>query len=237
MPSYWNLPQRAPTEEEGVVFYRKRVKIPADWKGTALEVFCQGFEGNDVVHFNGAKIGETEEDMTIEMRPDDLMFTEKWAERMAKEGKEVKDVDMGYEEGIKSTVKIGEEPKKGDKQNVRIAADPITVPNLIKRFYPIPEDQVNYGGWNLLEVKLYGDHATGISEPVFIREASTEEEQRAIIDIDNDGDYLADLRNLNEVDLKANVYCDEPVVEGDGGDAQILIELENESSDMASSPS
>ena len=232
MPSYWGFPQRAPTKKEGVVFYRKRVKIPADWKGAKLEVFCQGFEGNDIVQFNGTKIGETEEEMTIEMRSDDLMFTEKWAERMAKEGKEVKGVDMGYEEGIKSTVKVGEEAKKGDRQNVRISSDPIIVPNLIKRFYKIPAKSINFGGWNLLEVKLYGEHATGISEPVFIREASTEDEQRAIIDIDNDGDYLADLRNLKKVDLKASVYCDEPVVKGEGGTANIIIELENTSSDL-----
>ena len=81
-------------------------------------------------------------------------------------------------------------------------------------------------------MKLYGEHATGISEPVFIREGSTEDEQRAIIDIDNDGDYLADLRNLKEVDLKANVYCDEPEIEGEGGTANIIIELENDSSNL-----
>jgi beta-mannosidase len=233
MPSYWALPQRAPTEKEGVVFYQKRVKIPADWKGTQLEVFGQGFEGNDVVTFNGVEIGKTEEEMTIEMRPDDLMFTEMWAERQRKLGKDVKEVNMGYEEGIKATNKIGEPTKKGDKQNVRIAADPITIPNLIKRFYSIPQDKVNYGGWNLLSVKLYGDHATGISEPVFIREASSADEQRAIIEIDNDGDYLSDLNNLKKVDLDCGVYCDKTTVKGTSGTTEIVIILENNTPDVS----
>ncbi|NLG83744.1 MAG: hypothetical protein GX493_03845, partial [Firmicutes bacterium] len=103
---------------------------------------------------------------------------------------------------------------------------------LIKRFYPIPAELVNWGGENLLEIRLYGEHATGISEPVFIRRASTEAEQRAIVAFDDEGAYLADLRNLPEADLEVEVFHDELRLEP-GGQGLLHLRLRNIGSGLA----
>jgi hypothetical protein len=222
MPAYWNKPPAAPPEGESV-FYTRKVKIPADWKGTDLEVFCAGFEGNDEVFFNGVRIGGTEEEMTVQLGTDDLLFTEKWAERMAQE--------KGA--AAPQTPAASNKPAvKGDKQNIRISSDPYIVPNLIKRFYPIPARAVKWGQENLLEVRLYGEHATGISEPVYIREASNSQQQRAIIDFDNERAYLADLKNLPPVDLEAEVFHEITELEA-RQDAPVLIRIRNNSDAMA----
>ena len=222
MPSYWKKPQAAPAEGESV-FYARKVNIPADWKGTDLEVFCAGFEGNDEVFFNGGRIGGTEEEMTVQLGTDDLLFTEKWAERMAQE--------RGNATSTTPTVS-GKPAVKGDKQNIRISSDPYIVPNLIKRFYRIPAHIVKWGQENLLEVQLYGEHATGISEPVYIREASNPQQQRAIIDFDNDRTYLADLKNLPAVDLDVEVFHELAELEA-GQSAPVLVRIRNNSDAIA----
>jgi hypothetical protein len=222
MPAYWKKPPAAPEEGESV-FYTRRIDIPAEWQGTDLEMFCAGFEGNDEAWFNGVRIGGTEEEMTVQLGTDDLLFTEKWAERMAQE----------EGEAAPTTAAVSSQPAvKGDKQNIRISSDPFIVPNLIKRFYPIPPEAVKWGEENLLEVRLYGEHATGVSEPVYIRQASSPEQQRAIIDLDNDRAYLADLKNLPLIDLDVEVFH-EPAELDAGQSALVLIKLENNGTDMA----
>ncbi len=115
---------------------------------------------------------------------------------------------------------------------MRISSDPFIVPNLIKRFYRIPDDLIKWGGENLLEVRLYGKHAMGISEPVYIREASTGQQQRAVIDLDNERAYLSDLGNLTEVDLDAQAYIEKNEVPA-GSFIQALIRLCNNSDHIA----
>lgn len=219
MPAYWHKPPEAPPAGESV-WYRRRVAIPADWRGTELEIFCAGFEGNDEVFWNGERIGGTEEELTVQIGTDDLLFTERWAERIA------------AEKGEAGPHIQAKQARKGDWQNIRISSDPFVVPNLIKRFYPIPVETVVWGGKNLLDVRLYGAHATGISEPVFVRAASTPEEQRSIIDFDNDGAYLADLRNLPAVDLDAEVFH-ESLSLRPGGETMILLRLSNKERTLA----
>jgi len=197
MPSHWHKPPQAPGDGRSV-FYRKKVTIPANWEGTLLEFFCAGMEGNDEVYWNKTKIGATEEEMTIEPSIDDLVFTEKWVKNIAAKN--------GEENFTSKPV------CKRDRQNIRMSSDPFIVPNLIKRFYPIPAELINWGKENILEIRLYGRHATGISEPVFIRRSSTEKVQQAVIDFDNDGAYLSALRDLPPVDLEARVFCDNPVI-------------------------
>jgi hypothetical protein len=220
MPAYWNKPPAAAAEGESV-FYSRQITIPADWKGTALEMFCAGFEGNDEVFFNGVRIGGAEEEMTVQLGTDDLLFTERWAERMAQEkGKPTTETPAS-----KSIV-------KSDKQNIRISSDPFIVPNLIKRFYAIPADAIKWGATNRLEVRLYGEHATGISEPVYIRQASNPQQQRAIIDYDNARTYLADLKNLPRVDLDVEIFHDAIELEP-GQSAPVLIRVQNNSDAIA----
>ncbi len=194
MPSYWHKPPEAPPAGESV-WYRRRVAIPADWRGTELEVACAGFEGNDEVWWNGVRIGGIEEELAVQIGTDDLLFTERWAERMAVEKGGAVPVQPGAESA-----------RKGDRQNIRISSDPFIVPNLIKRFYRIPTDAIAWGGANVLEIRLYGEHATGISEPVFVRAASAPEQQRAIVDFDNEGAYLADLHSLPQAELETEVF-------------------------------
>jgi beta-mannosidase len=219
MPAYWAKPPVAPSKSESA-FYTRKVKIPADWKGTDLEVFCAGFEGNDEVFFNGVRIGGTEEEMTVQLGTDDLLYTEKWAERMAQE------------KGGATPAASNKPAVKGDKQNIRISSDPYIVPNLIKRFYPIPARAVKWGQENLLEVRLYGEHATGISEPVYIREASSSKQQRAIVDFDNERTYLADLKNLPAVGLDVEVFHEVTKLEA-GQSTRVLIRIRNNSDAMA----
>ena len=172
---------------------------------------------------NGVRIGGTEEEITVQLGTDDLLFTEKWAERMAQE--------KGA--AAPATPAVASKPAvKGDKQNVRISSDPYIVPNLIKRFYPIPARAVKCGQENLLEVRLYGEHATGISEPVYIRAASNPKQQRAIIDFDNNRTYLADLKNLPAVDLEVEVFHEVTKLEA-GQSAPVLIRIRNNSDAMA----
>jgi len=187
IPSYWHKPPIAPPEGSSV-FYRRAVLIPSAWEGAELEVFCAGFEGNDEVFFNGAQIGATQEEVHIETGTDDALFTEKWVERMAQEEGE-------------APSKPSAQAEKSDLQNIRISSDPFIAPNLVKRFYPIPADRIRWGEDNDLEIRLYGEHATGISEPVFVRRRSTEEQRRAVIEFDNAAAYLADLANLPMIDL------------------------------------
>ena len=194
MPAYWHKPPEAPPAGESV-WCRQSVAIPADWRLTELEVFCAGLEGNDEVFWNGRRIGGTEEELTVQIGTDDLLFTERWAERMA------------AEKGAEARSQQADKPApKGDRQNIRISSDPFIVPNLIKRFYRIPTDAVIWGGANVLEIRLHGEHATGISEPVYVRAASTPEQQRAIVDFDNDRAYLADLHSLPQVELETEVF-------------------------------
>jgi beta-mannosidase len=235
MPSYWALPPRAP-EPGRMVFYRKRFDLPAGWRGTELEMFCQGFEGNDRVAFNGAPIGATEEELTVTMGTDELLFTEKWAERRAHESREAGEARAAEASGEASGPPPAAPPggrRKGERQNVRISSDPFVVPNLIKRFYRIPPGAVRWGGRNALEVVLYGEHATGISEPVFIRPASTEEEKRAIRALDDEGVYLAGIGDLPEARLTGALFCDHPVAAGPGGEARLLARLANGSPHLA----
>ncbi|MGE5549925.1 MAG: beta-mannosidase [Bacteroidota bacterium] len=220
MPSYWHKPPEAPPAGESV-WYRRRVVIPFDWQGTELEVFCAGFEGNDEVSWNGVHIGSTEEELTVQIGTDDLLFTERWAERQAQEK------GSAAQEPRARTAQV-----KGDRQNIRISSDPFIVPNLIKRFYRIPVESIVWGGENVLEIRLHGEHATGISEPVFVRAASSPEQQRAIIDYDNERAYLADLRNLPEVDLEAEVFHD-GLETAAGGEILFHIRLRNRGSGMA----
>ncbi len=222
MPAYWKIPPAAPAEGESV-FYTRKIDIPTEWQGTDLDMFCAGFEGNDEAWFNGVRIGGTEEEMTIQLGTDDLLFTEKWAERAAQE--KGKDAPA-------TAAASGQPAVKGDKQNIRISSDPFIVPNLIKRFYRIPPEAIKWGEKNLLEVRLYGEHATGISEPVYIRQASSPEQQRAIRDLDNDRAYLADLKNLPSIDLDVEVFH-EPTELDAGQSALVLIKLENNGTDMA----
>ncbi len=219
MPAYWKKPQEAPAEGQSV-FYLRQMKIPADWQGTDLEVFCAGFEGNDEVRFNGVRIGGTEEEMTVQLGTDDLLFTEKWAERMA------------VEQGAPAKPEAAKSAQKGDKQNIRISSDPFIVPNLIKRFYRIPAHLIKWGKENVLEARLYGPYATGISEPVYIREASSAAQERAVIDFDNDRAYLAGLKTLAPVDLEAEVYHQGLEIPA-GSSAKVLIKLKNPTSGMA----
>ncbi|NLG85059.1 MAG: hypothetical protein GX493_10740, partial [Firmicutes bacterium] len=111
LPAYWCKPPAAPPEGESV-FYRKKVKIPAEWKGIPLEVFCAGFEGNDEVFWTGPRIGGTEEEVTVEIGTDDLIFTERWIERTAAEGGGAKE-SVGY-------LSSSERPRR----NIRISSDP-----------------------------------------------------------------------------------------------------------------
>lgn len=219
MPAYWKKPPAAPAEGESV-FYTRRVDIPADWQGTDLEMFCAGFEGDDEVWLDGVRIGGTEEEMTVQLEADDLMFTERWAERAAQE------------DGSAAPVTPAQPAAKGDKQNVRISSDPFITPNLIKRFYRIPAEAIKWGEENVLQIRLYGEHATGISEPVYIRAASSPEQQRAILDLDNDRAYLADLKNLPAVDLNVEVFHETAELEA-GQSAPVLIRIRNDSGALA----
>ncbi|OGS27796.1 MAG: hypothetical protein A2297_06830, partial [Elusimicrobia bacterium RIFOXYB2_FULL_48_7] len=179
LPSYWAKPKKSPEDKE-TVFYTKDFTIPKNWApaATELEFFCQGLEGNDEVFFNGKRIGKTEEEMTILIRPDDLIYTKNESDK-------------------KSKVMVAENViKKGNRQNIRVCSDPFTTPNLIKRFYKIPMKSVKWGDKNNIEIRLTGKFASGISEQIFIRQASTPKQQKAVIDYNNKGGYLADMRNL-----------------------------------------
>lgn len=45
---------------DGVVWFRKKIKIPASWVGKDIKVTLGTIDDNDVTWFNGQKIGETE---------------------------------------------------------------------------------------------------------------------------------------------------------------------------------
>ncbi|MCP4405008.1 MAG: hypothetical protein GY801_47865, partial [bacterium] len=225
MPSYWALPQHAPEDPEDSVWYRHKFVIPADWQRTELEVYCAGFEGNDDVWLNGEKIGATEEEMTIELGTDDLLFTEKAAERKA--------VEKGAEVKLDKKVMASKEAGGTNRYNIRVNSDPFITPNLIKRFYALPRGVVKVGQKNVLEVRLYGEYATGISEPMYIRKASTPKEQQAIIDYNNAGEHLAEIRQLPEVDLDVDVYCESTVLDGKYAEARMLLHVENNTPNLA----
>jgi hypothetical protein len=225
MPSYWALPQHAPKDPEDSVFYRRKFNIPADWQGMDLELYCAGFEGNDEVWLNDVKIGQTEEEMTVELGTDDLLFTEKAAERQA--------ADKGTEVKLDKKVLDAREASGTNRFNIRVSSDPYITPNLIKRFYALPQDGIKWGQKNVLEIRLYGEHATGISEPVYIRKASTQEQQQAIIDYNNAGAHLAEIRQLPEVDLDVQVYCENTVLDGKYAEARMLLHVENNTDRLA----
>ena len=101
------------------------------------------------------------------------------------------------------------------------------MPNLIKRFYLIPQNLINWGGVNVLEVELYGEHALGISEAVYIREASSPKEQNAIREMDDNGNYLAALRDLKPAHIEGELFCDRPEAAGKYGEIELLARIRN----------
>jgi hypothetical protein len=204
IPSYWSKPHKPP-EKGSSVFYMNQVDIPAGWRGTKLEVFCSGFEGNDEVYWNGRKIGKTEEEVISlkHVRADEVFSAD-----------------------------IIKAKKKGKVVNIRTNADPVVVPNLIKRFYVIPDKIVKWGKKNTIEIRLYGEHATGISEPVFVREISGEKQKKEVVDFDNKGAYLADMRNLPKVDLDTQVFCNSLTI-GRNNKAEIKVCIKNSGKNLA----
>jgi beta-mannosidase len=215
LPSYWTKPPRGLPEGMSA-YYRTSVAVPADWRGLPLEFFSAGLEGNDEVFWNGTRIGGTEKPIYVRPGNDERVARERWAERMARE------------QGVPYTPPFPKPPT----ENIRVSSDPFTPPNLLKRFYPIPDESVRWGGENVVEIRLYGRQALGISEPVFIRRASTPAEQRAIIEYEHAGAYLADLRNLPEVDLDADVAGRCRVLKA-GGEAVFEMRLKNATPHLA----
>jgi hypothetical protein len=187
LPSYWKKPPE-PLPEGVSAFYRRTVVIPKQMAKTPIEFYCAGLEGNDEVFWNGKRIGGTEKFMYIKPGNDERVFAERLAERKALE------LGKPYESPF----------PKPPKENIRCWSDPYTVPNLIKRFYPNPTDAIKRGK-NLLEIRLYGKQALGISEPVYIRTASTSDQQAEIVRYENARAYLSDLRALPQAEIEGDV--------------------------------
>jgi hypothetical protein len=207
LPSYWKKPPASPPAGESL-FYRRQVKIPAAWQGELLEFYCQGFEGNDEVYFNGERIGRTEEAMTVKLGTDARVFSEKGS--------------AGWEK-IK---------RQDGQRNIRMSSDPFTVPNLIKRFYAIPPKAVKWGKNNVIDIRLFGDHATGISEPVFIRSRSSDKVKQGVIAYDNRRAYLSEIGTLPSVSLEGVVKTKNLVLPK-GGRASLNVTLTNPTGRLA----
>jgi len=155
------------------------------------------------------------------LRPDELTYTEELAEKKRR-GKAK----------ARTTASAFNLEKKGNLLNVRISADPFTIPNLIKRFYRIPERLIKWGRENILEIRLYGDYATGISEPVFIRKASSEKQKKAIIEFDNTGAYLKDIGQVPQIKLNAEVCYAKPTITINK-EKKLNIRIENNTEQLA----
>jgi hypothetical protein len=207
MPSYWKKPPQAPPPGESL-FYKKTVRVPLHWKGVELELYCQGFEGNDEVFFNGRRIGRTEEEVTVKMGTDARVFSET---------------------GSAGTKKAAQ---KGGQRNIRVSSDPFTVPNLIKRFYAVPKKLIRWGRENRIEVRLFGKHATGISEPVFLRQRTAPAQKKAVIKYDNGRAWLAQIGKLPMVRVKADVWTRGLVLRA-GAKASVDVTLENPGKQLA----
>jgi beta-mannosidase len=214
LPSYWAFPQRAPADGE-TVFYRHEVLVPAGWKGAFLELFSAGFEGNDRVSWNGIEVGATEEDPAEETAGDEMLFTEQWGQRPVAESGQAP-------RGVAAPAR----PSGPARRSVRTSADPFVVPNLLKRFYDIPPALVRWGEVNTIDIELSGDHATGISEPVFLREKSTETEKEAIRSLDDRGDDLGAMADLPLATVKGRLFAD-GALRPEGREQEARIRLEN----------
>jgi len=223
LPSYWKKPQGPPNVGEKV-FYKKKIVIPEEWTGTAIELYSAGIEGNDRILFNGKEIGSTEEEMSILLRPDELTYTE-----------ELEQKGKFAAVGVKSSNLKNIDSDTTALQNVRISADPFTTPNLIKRFYDIPEEIINFGGKNTVEMELFGDYATGISEDVFIRAKTPDVIKSDIINYYNKSEYFADIGSLPEVnDIFIDVLQHEQeVIIPKNDEFQFSIILKNNSKNLA----
>jgi hypothetical protein len=96
----------------------------------------------------------------------------------------------------------------------------------LKRFYDIPPALVQWGAVNTIEIELSGDHATGISEPVFLREKSTEDEKEAIRSLDDRGDYLGAMAELPRTTVKGRLIADGALLPT-ARDQEVRIRVEN----------
>ncbi len=201
LPSYWMKPQQPP-EEGKSVFYRKSVFIPEEWKDIELEVYSAGIEGNDEIYWNGKLIGRTEEEMSVLLRPDELTYTEEIEEKNRRGGMRVKSTEIATDL-----------ENKGELHNVRISADPFTTPNLIKRFYKIPRNIIRWGDYNEILIRLYGEYATGISETIFVRKASSDKVKESVIKYYNDGKYFGEIGSLKEIDIEAKIFYKKLILE------------------------
>jgi beta-mannosidase len=190
MPNYV-LGQRTAPPKGKSLYLRKSTIIPQEWQGTELEVYSEGIEGYDEVYFNGIMIGNTECDYSTNTIADDIVYTH---------GKGNGENESNSGNGLES------KPNQ-NQYSIRCDTDPVTVPNIVKRFYKIPSELIKWGEENNLDIKLYGDLAYGMSEPVFIRKASDYKTQKDIIEYNNEGKYLAKLRNLPCINVEADIYC------------------------------
>lgn len=57
LPSLWE--DSALPDFDGIVYFRKKVTLPASWKGQELTLHLGTIDDNDLTYFNGKKIGET----------------------------------------------------------------------------------------------------------------------------------------------------------------------------------
>ena len=220
LPSHWAFPQHAPADGEKV-FYRHEVVVPAGWKGTPLELFSAGFEGNDRVAWNGVEVGATVEDPAEETQGDEMLFTEQWAQR-----------PVATAGPAQQRVAVPAHPSEPARRSVRTSADPYVVPNLLKRFYEIPGALVRWGEVNTVDIELSGDHATGISEPVFLRQMSTDAEKEAIRSLDDRGDYLGAMADLPPATVKGALIAD-GLLHPEGRDQEAKIRVLNPGSRLA----
>lgn len=136
----------------------------------------------------------------------------------------------GDDEVYVNGVKIG--VTKG-KKNQLFQSDPYKTPNLAKCFYPIPEEVLNWDEDNTIEIKLFGENVTGISEAVYIRKASTVDQKQALIDFDNEGSYLADMGQLESVQLELKLKSESTFVLKPGESANLEVSLHNPTERLA----
>ncbi|WP_069659792.1 sialate O-acetylesterase [Arcticibacter eurypsychrophilus] len=58
VPAFWE--QSALPDFNGVVWFRKKVIIPASWAGKELKIYLGTIDDDDIAYFDGEKVGETQ---------------------------------------------------------------------------------------------------------------------------------------------------------------------------------
>jgi beta-mannosidase len=135
----------------------------------------------------------------------------------------------GDDEVFINGVSVGKTAGKNDRL---FQSDPFKTPDITKVFYTIPEELIQAGEENTVEVVLSGENVTGISEGIFIRKKTGVEIREKAAEYDKRGAYLAGLSGLEDAEVEVT-FSNRPVLIGPDREGSLELSVKNTGSTLS----